>query len=432
MPREVKTCKRCKKKLKFCETHKKWFCNSCSSDCVKCMDDALAQGKCPKCWEPLAKCDLHDEISVYCPRCDALPHMPKTNKPICPACWSKSSQFSVIHADCTKCKKKRVYCTSHTLTWCGCSGTTCPLCQAAIDKLRKEKKKPMCNKHKVDLVTIGIDDPDDYWCTICNEEKERSGKYKHHCGTLLAYCGSHNCYVCPQCDILSECIDDCKVGELVNYKSDGQGLHWEWQEFLEYKAEREKIYQHLLTIAKGWPNLKQAVDSYCGMMSSSQPEASENLYADASYFEDAIEGLKLAFVNLKLDEAIEFNRDDEFEENNDEENGDDIEYLEEENRYRGDDYYGSGGPYGGNSYRGDDSWGVPDRRRSKHSRKEYEESKYYVTRPPRPFCTRVTVKEVLTKGLLDEGTIVYPFVKEKEEKGEKGTIRVRDEESGFA
>jgi hypothetical protein len=247
---------------------------------------------------------------------------------------------------------------------------------------------------------------------------------------MLAYCGIHHCYVCPKCDFLSECIDSCKAGELVDYKDDGQGVHWEWEEFISYKEERLKIYQYLLTLAKGWPSLKQAIDSYCGQQAASQPEAAENMYADASYFNDALDGLKLAFTNLKLDEIDEI----EFEQD---ENPDDLEHLDDDDdnddeNWNNFDGYGFGGPYGGG--RGDDSWGVPNRRRnSKGSRKDYEEAKYFVTRPPIPYCTRVTVTEILTKGFLDEGTMVHPFVKDKEEKGEKGTIRVRDEDgSGFA
>lgn len=373
------------------------------------MDERLEKGECPKCWGKLEKCERHEDILMFCPACDALPNMPKkgktTGKPVCPVCWSKSSQFGVSASPCSKCKSNRMYCSSHACQWCKCQGLTCPLCKLLIDTIHAEKKKPTCSKHDVPLVTIGLDDPKEFWCKECRDEKENSGKYQHHCGTMLAYCASHKCYVCPQCDVLSECVENCKVGQLIDYKGgangNGTAVQWEWQEFLDYKDERPNIYKHLLALAKGWPSLKQVIEQYCKIYDSMQPEAVENLFADVSYFEDAVAGLKMAFVNLNLEEHtetdIEFN-DDDVDHDRDE------EMVEEENEDDNDGYgYCMGRRYKRKGSE-DDGWGIPEAPRRKGNRKDYEDAKYYVTRP---YHTNVTITEV--KGELSDGAKVFSF-----------------------
>lgn len=421
MARSDKTCKNCKKKLKPCPKHKSLHCVSCSIDCSKCMDEALAKGECPKCWEPLLKCEAHEEIVVFCPRCDLLPNPRKTDKPECPTCRSRQSQYPV-DSICGKCKTKRMFCAVHGKTWCKCGGERCPWCQEALNSLITEKKPPTCNKHNIPLVTIGLDDPKEFWCKMCRDEMQYSGVNKHNCGNMMAYCATHECYVCPHCDIISGCMENCGVGKLVRYEGNGnKDIQWDWQEFLVYKDERHNIYQHLLTMAKAWPNLKQAIQSYAKLSESSQPEGAEELFADSTYFEEAIRGLNMSFVNMKIDEVMEeMNADTET----------DIEFDDDEdNRGNRDDYDDDGrsGYYGDERYH-DGSWGMPNRQshsnQERHYKeyREYRESRNYAIRPQ---SEPMSVKVVEEFTSLEEGMDVFPFVAIGSEtvRGEKGTIK---------
>lgn len=385
MAHSKKRCKQCHTALKICEKHNRLWCQKCSIDCTACITEVVERGDCPKCWGKLSKCDSGHKTIHYCPTCDMLPNSPRSG---CPVCRSKESKVS-IDARCSKCKEIKSYCTTHGKIWCtACDGNACLACEAALAPLMKMGINDRCRHDQKSKL-----------CKICEEEKEKSGKIPHHCGQLMAYCGTHKCYVCPMCDITSKCLGEPGFCDLVECEGDPQQVHWDWESFEQFQDNKQLIYQALMTMVTGWPALKEYIRNYIQLQAMSQPQASEDAYAELAYFEDAIKDIKVGFAGTKLDEAAEHLGYDEHDNDND---GDDFEDNRYDDRRDEEDEYYGGVPHGSQRHSNDANWGM---NRHKHIQDATFKVKGKVI---------VTVTEVSTD--KDDELMSYPF---KAPKGEK-------------
>lgn len=267
----------CDKYELFCEIHLSYYCVECFDGCPECQSE-FYQHQCID----NSFCSVHNVY--YCAVCG------------CGECNKKSSGKNDMKCSLCKSSKHMSMCAVHSHYWCmkcvgyncefceldGSLNTECIVCGSAMSSCETHNEEYYCEHCGYDCEKCKIDSMINcekcklskekcqyhkgyYRCVTCGDqcdqcakEESRSNRYAHHCGSKFVYCSDHDHYICPVCDVLTDCsihCDSVRHCKEQSYVETIRDLEFSWEDFQLWQKERDRLKKCLDGIEEKWGDL---------------------------------------------------------------------------------------------------------------------------------------------------------------------------------